>query len=76
MTKVANLCIQCTTPDGSQEGSFLYFGEAGQPYAERILASPVFSDLVRLFDWAAANGWEEMPRDKNWPVGRYGLKTD
>jgi len=52
----AKLCIQCTAPDGTTVGSFLFSGhdDSGQ----RVLASPVFPDLLPLFQWCNANDWK------------------
>lgn len=71
MTQTANLCIQCKTPDQTQTGTFLFFGEQGQPYRDCTLASPVFSESAALYQWLATEGWTELPRDPAWPAGRF-----
>lgn len=68
---IAFLCIQCRTPDQSEAGTFLVLGEKGQPYKTCDLASPVFSDLADLAVWLDAEGWEPLPYEPDWPVGRY-----
>lgn len=68
---IARLAIQCRTPDQSETGTFLFFGEQGQPYASCDLASPVFPDLASLAPWMNQNGWTASPYDPEWPCGVY-----
>ena len=61
----AYLAIQCKAPCGTV-GTFLYSEKTDIGYA---LVSPVMTDSVELYKWAAANGWRNCSGPS--PVGNY-----
>lgn len=54
---IAKLAIQCTDPDSGEVGCFLFTGDSHRIEGSRC--SPVFDDLVPLFNWTKDNAWEE-----------------
>ena len=55
-TELAKLAIQCTPKGGDTRGSFLFADGDSAPFTP---ISPVFPDLLGLYEWNKANGWYE-----------------
>jgi hypothetical protein len=57
----AKVACQCTHPETGKTGDWLFIGESHQQSGAAI--SPVFGDLVQLFEWTRANGWRGIGFD-------------
>lgn len=69
---VAVLRIQCDTKEDGERGDFLCDSETG------ATLTPVFTDLGRFFEWAAAEGWVRQPRTfpiDGYPTGVYAKEA-
>lgn len=65
MAEIAFLKIQCREPRSNQIGDFVCDIETG------LSVSPVFGDLVLMFDWLRENGWAQQSHNKTNPCGVY-----
>lgn len=73
MTK-AKLCIGCKDRRSGETGSFLAELEshdASDGKGLHVAVSPVFGGVHLVFDWARENGWTELPRTPEHPLGCY-----
>lgn len=62
------ICIQCTEPRTKVIGDFAF-----DPEKTRDAVSPVFSDLLQLFDWLRKNGYSSTGHNSEFPCGFYSL---
>ena len=65
MIQRAFLKIQCREPKTNSVGDFICDMET------REAVSPVFPDLVLMFEWLKENRWIRQPHEKNHPCGVY-----
>jgi hypothetical protein len=52
---IAYAAIQCTHPETGETGDWLYTGSSHREQDSAV--SPVFPDLIGLFNWARENHW-------------------
>lgn len=55
---LASVAIQCVEPVSGKTGCFLFSGESHRDAGS--CKTPVFSDLMQLFQWLPANGWNQI----------------
>jgi len=52
---IAQVAIQCVSPDTGETGTFLFIGESHRNINSTV--SPVMGGVVELYEWAKRHKW-------------------